>query len=69
MVLGVVASDGKKCLIIIVPDGENITPNSYQALLHQYFMLWLSAMYPERELRVPAGWRARAHCQFDAEAP
>jgi hypothetical protein len=33
MVLGIVASDGKKCPIIFVPDGEKVTADSYQALL------------------------------------
>jgi hypothetical protein len=31
MVLRVVSSDSKKCLIIFVPDGEKITADSYQA--------------------------------------
>jgi hypothetical protein len=47
MVLGVEASDGKKCLIIFIPDGEKVTANSYQALLRRHVMPWLSATYPE----------------------
>ncbi len=47
MVLGVIASNGKKCPIIFVPDGKKITANSYQALLRQHVIPWLSATYPE----------------------
>ncbi len=47
MVLGVVASNGKKCPIIFVPDGHKVTADSYQALLHRHVMPWLSAKYPE----------------------
>ncbi len=47
MVLGVVSSDGKKCLIIFVPDGEKITADSYQAWFLWHVMPWLSATYLE----------------------
>ncbi len=47
MVLGVVASDGKKCLIIFVPDGEKVTVDSYQALLCRHVIPWPSAAYLE----------------------
>jgi hypothetical protein len=47
MVLSVVASDGKKCLIIFVPDGEKITADTYQVLLRRHVIPWLSARYPE----------------------
>jgi hypothetical protein len=47
MVLGIVASDGKKCPIIFVPDGEKVTADSYQALLRRHVIPWLSATYPE----------------------
>ncbi len=39
MVLGIMASDGKDCLIIFIPDSIKVTANSYQALLHQNVML------------------------------
>jgi hypothetical protein len=42
-----VSSDGKKCLIVFVPDGRKVTTNSYQALLCQHMMLWLIDAYPE----------------------
>ncbi len=48
MVLGVVASDGKKCPIILIPDGEKVTADSYQALLRRHVVPWLSAKFPER---------------------
>jgi hypothetical protein len=47
MVLGIVASDGKKCPIIFVPNGEKVTADSYQALLRRHVIPWLSATYPE----------------------
>ncbi len=47
MVLGVMASDGKKCPIIFVPDGEKVTADTYQALLRRCVIPWLSALYPE----------------------
>ncbi len=47
MVLGVVASDGRKCPIIFIPDDEKVTANSCQALLRWHVMPWLSAKYPE----------------------
>ncbi len=47
MVLGIVARDGKKCPIIFVPDGEKVTADSYQVLLHRHVIPWLSATYSE----------------------
>jgi transposase-like protein len=47
MVLGVIASDGKKCPIIFVLDSEKVTADSYQALLRRHVMPWLSAKFPE----------------------
>jgi hypothetical protein len=47
MVLSIIASDGKKCPIIFVPDGEKVTADSYQALLRRHVIPWLSATYPE----------------------
>jgi hypothetical protein len=47
MVLGVMASNGKKCLIIFVPEGEKVTAKSYQPFLCLHLMLWLSATDPE----------------------
>jgi hypothetical protein len=47
MVLGVVASDSKKCPIIFVPDGKKVSADSYQALLHRNMMPWLSDTYPQ----------------------
>ncbi len=47
MVLGVGASDGKKCTIIFGPDGGKVTTDSVQALLCQRVMPGLSATYRE----------------------
>ncbi len=47
MVLNVVASNGKKCLIIFVLDGEKVTADTYQTLLCRHVIPWLSARYPE----------------------
>jgi hypothetical protein len=47
MVLGVIASNGKKCTIIFSPDGEKVTVDSVQALLCQHVMPGLSATYHE----------------------
>jgi hypothetical protein len=38
IVLGVMASKGKKCMIIFVPDDMKVTANFYQALLQQHMM-------------------------------
>jgi hypothetical protein len=66
MVLGVVASNGKKCLIIFVPDGKKVTANSYQALLRRHIIPWLSATDPEGNYVFQQDG-ACAHCQFHAE--
>jgi len=47
MVLGVVGSDGKKCPIIFVADGERLDANGYQGLLHQHVLPWISRTYPD----------------------
>jgi hypothetical protein len=43
---GLVASDSRKCLIIFVPDSKWVTVESYQVLVCQHVMPWLSGKYP-----------------------
>ncbi len=65
-VLGLVASDGKKCPIMFLLDGEKVTADSYQALLRRHDIPWLSATYPEGNYVFK---QDGAHCQFHAEVP
>jgi hypothetical protein len=46
MVLEVLASNGKKSPIIFVPDSKKVSDKSYQAVLRQHVITWLSATYP-----------------------
>lgn len=47
MVLGVVASDGKKCPIVFVDSQEKINAVKYQQLLEKHVIPWLTLEYPE----------------------
>jgi hypothetical protein len=55
------ASNGKKCPIIYLPDGEKVTVKSYQAVLCQQVKPWLSATYPEGNYVFQPGWHAYAY--------
>ncbi len=47
LVIRVVASNGKKCPIVFMPDGHKVTADPCQVLLFQHVMPWLSSTYPE----------------------
>jgi hypothetical protein len=47
LVLRVVTSNGKKCPIVFMPDGQKVTADPCQVLLFQHVMPWLSSTYPE----------------------
>jgi hypothetical protein len=47
LVIRVVASNGIKCPIVFMPDGEKVTADPCQVLLFQHVMPWLSSTYPE----------------------
>jgi hypothetical protein len=47
MVLGVVASDGRKCPPIFVAAGERINAVVYQDLLQRHVVPWLKRVYPD----------------------
>jgi hypothetical protein len=44
IVLGIVASDGKKCLSIFVPAGIKV---NYLRLLREFFLPWVKRSYPK----------------------
>ena len=46
MVLGIVASDGKKCPMIFIPENEKVNAAVYQNLLKKHFLPWLRKNYP-----------------------
>ncbi len=46
MVLGVVASDGKKAPLIFFPEGVKVNIKAYQALLKSKMLPWLKRNYP-----------------------
>lgn len=47
MVLGLVASDGRKCPPIFVPTGSRVTAAAYQELLRSHVLPWLQHHYPD----------------------
>jgi len=46
MVLGMVASDGNKCLPIFIPSGEKVNTESYIGILASKFLPMLKRMFP-----------------------
>jgi hypothetical protein len=46
MVLGIVASDGRKCPPIFVPEGEKVNTEAYIGLLEANLLPWLRKNYP-----------------------
>jgi DNA-binding Lrp family transcriptional regulator len=46
MVLGIVASDGRKCPPIFVPQGEKVNTEAYIGLLEANLLPWLRKNYP-----------------------
>jgi inhibitor of nuclear factor kappa-B kinase subunit alpha len=46
MVLGIVASDGKKCPPIFVPAGVKVNTDEYLRLLSDFFLPWVKKNYP-----------------------
>ena len=47
MVLGIVASDSKKCPPISIKQGVKINAQVYQRLLRYNVLPWLKATYPD----------------------
>ena len=45
MVLGIIASDGKKCLPIFIEQNVRMNSQIYQDLLEEHFLPWLRANY------------------------
>jgi hypothetical protein len=66
MVLGVMASDGKKYLIIFIPDSKKFKPGLPGVALLASDALVLYHI-SGGELYVPARWGACTHPQFDPE--
>ena len=48
MVLGIVASDSKKCPPIFIKEGVKVNAQVYQKMLSHNVWLWLKATYPNR---------------------
>ena len=46
MVLGVVSSDGRKCPLMFVPQGQRIDSATYQELLQRQVIPWLEENFP-----------------------
>ena len=45
MVLGILASDGRRCPLIFIHENEKITSEVYQKLLRRHFLPWLRKNY------------------------
>jgi hypothetical protein len=47
MVLGIVASDGRKAPPIFIPDGQKVNTEMYISILKAKLLPWLRKNYPE----------------------